>query len=826
MTDFAKLVLLADTKQPERAVKVLDQLGQSGERTERRIKSSARGQSAAHKASTTSMARGSSVAAAANDNMARSATVASRAYTRARANIVAGSAAIAASVVAAFSVRPLFEFSTALAEVSTLVDTASFDMEGLAKSARSQSAAYGGGAAAQTKAFYAIISAGASSAAEANETLTASNKLAVGGVTGVAIAADGLTSVLNAYGDKVEGATAVSDALFVAMRAGKTTIGELSGSLGKVAPLAAQTGVSFDELAAGVSALTKGGIATTEAVTGVRAILAAVAKPTKEAADMAKSLGLEFNAAGLKSKGFQGFIEDLVDKTNGSTEALSQLFGGVEALVPVMALSGQAGKDFSNILDQMADKAGQTQLAFDKMANSPAFQAGRVWSSLNSEILGVSGSLSGPLATGLKAVADNMGLIITSVTIFTAGHLAAAIVPVIAQIASLTAGMSAAAVAARALSVAMAFFGGPIGLAVTGLAAAFLLLRDNVSQAEAALAASEGEYQSNISLLNQAKSSSEGYTAALRNQIAMQVQVAKANEILAGQKFDDAVYGNSTLKTIDGLYKSMGAQGFQPYQSQLDGLNHSATAAADAAWRLEQQLAEVDANMKTVGESSAGTSTALTGVGTAGADAGKAIGGAAEKAVDPWKNLRKVTTTYLQDMKSALNDFGSSLGGIFKGLTQGTIDWKEAAISALNSVLSYMNKMNVAKGGQGIFGGGFFQSLLSGFLGFAGGTNYAPAGLAVVGEKGPEVVNFRGGEQVIPNHRLGAVNNNNPHGANSNTPQEIVVRGVFVDDNGVVKGVATSTSQQMGIQAKDAAIGEVKKSLPQWSRQIKQNGSA
>ncbi|MFZ5745280.1 MAG: phage tail tape measure protein [Pseudomonadota bacterium] len=38
--------------------------------------------------------------------------------------------------------------------------------------------------------------------------------------------------------------------------------------------------------------------------------------------------------------------------------------------------------------------------------------------------------------------------------------------------------------------------------------------------------------------------------------------------------------------------------------------------------------------------------------------------------------------------------------------------------------------------------------------GFAMGTSSAPAGMAVVGENGPELVRFRGGEQVIANHRL------------------------------------------------------------------------
>lgn len=44
-----------------------------------------------------------------------------------------------------------------------------------------------------------------------------------------------------------------------------------------------------------------------------------------------------------------------------------------------------------------------------------------------------------------------------------------------------------------------------------------------------------------------------------------------------------------------------------------------------------------------------------------------------------------------------------------------------------------------------------------GIPGFAGGTNFAPGGLALVGEKGPELVNLKRGSQVIPNHELGGL---------------------------------------------------------------------
>ena len=56
---------------------------------------------------------------------------------------------------------------------------------------------------------------------------------------------------------------------------------------------------------------------------------------------------------------------------------------------------------------------------------------------------------------------------------------------------------------------------------------------------------------------------------------------------------------------------------------------------------------------------------------------------------------------------------------------------------------------------------------------FAAGTNNAPSGMALVGENGPELVRFRGGEQVVPNHML--------NGGAGNIQVEIVdTTGLFV----------------------------------------------
>jgi TP901 family phage tail tape measure protein len=416
----------------------------------------------------------------ANDNVARSTAVMGRGFQFALRAL----APLGAALTAAFSVTAVFAFKDALAEVSTLVDTTAFNMRELETAALQQAAAFGSSPAQQVKAFYQIISAGAGSAAEATEILTAANKLAVGGVTDIATAADGLTSVLNAYGDRVEGAGAVSDALFVAMRAGKTTIGELSGALGRVAPIAAQTGVSFDELAAAVSALTKGGISTAEAVTGVRAILAAVAKPTSEASKLAAQLGIDFTATGLSAKGLAGFMDDLVKRTGGSTEALAQLFGGVEALIPVMALSGQAGADFATILGQMDAKAGATEDAFTKMANSPGFQSRRLWASLQAEIAGVGGVMSGVLVDALRLLADNMSRIVGLAKVIGAALLAAFGPTVVIAVGRLTVAIARGLVGAiRAVGIAIAT--NPLGalvVAITTIITAAYVFRDDIKR--------------------------------------------------------------------------------------------------------------------------------------------------------------------------------------------------------------------------------------------------------------------------------------------------------------------------------------------------------
>ena len=279
-------------------------------------------------------------------------------------------AMIAGGVVAAglgVAVHSATKFNTAMAEVSTLVDTSTTDMDALAGNVRSLSKEYGQMPVDTAKALYTTISAGFGDAQDATVMLEGAMKLARGGITDTETAIDGLTSIMNSYGMAADQVSGVSDQMFVAMKAGKTTIGELSSSMGKVTPLAASAGVGLDQLLAATSALTLGGLKTTEATTSLRGMLAAVVKPTAEASKTAKTLGIDFSAAAVKSMGLSNWLAHVKEKTGGSQEKMATLFGSVEALTGVLALTGNQASAFTDILGQMQTASGATEEAFRKV---------------------------------------------------------------------------------------------------------------------------------------------------------------------------------------------------------------------------------------------------------------------------------------------------------------------------------------------------------------------------------------------------------------------------------------------------------------------------
>lgn len=297
-------------------------------------------------------------------------------------------AGIAAAAYAAIQTlggasRDFIAFDKTLGEISTQLLNNTQQVKEFAAESQNLALQFGSGLTDQSKAFYEVLSTGITDTREATELLTAANKLAIGGNSNLGTAISGLTSIVKGYGDKIKDVNEVSDTLFTASLAGKISIEELSEGLGRIIPLADALDVGLEEVTAAIAALTLTGVSARESITSVRAVLAAVVKPSSEAADEAERLGLNFNAAAIKSKGMLAFLEELKQKTGGSVTSLGLLFGGVEAILPALNLVNNGGKEFNQIMGQMADKAGITDKAFDQMAATADFKVNRFFAAMN-----------------------------------------------------------------------------------------------------------------------------------------------------------------------------------------------------------------------------------------------------------------------------------------------------------------------------------------------------------------------------------------------------------------------------------------------------------
>ncbi|MDE2466164.1 MAG: phage tail tape measure protein [Alphaproteobacteria bacterium] len=468
-TDLATLGLRIESGDADMATRRLDHLATASNKAER----AADGLTSAHTkagrslAALTGEARGMASAMAAIDGPLGGVASRMRALvtTVSEAGVLFGGVALGIAAVG-FSARSAIEktiaFQNGMAEVSTLVDTTKVSMQQLTKAVLAQSDAFAAAPTDEAKALYQIISAGATNAKEATEYLTAANKLALGGITDIFTAADGLTSIMNAYAGRVKNVQAVSDSLFVAMRDGKTTIGELASSLGRVAPIAAQTGVSLDELDAAIAAITTGGINTDEAVTGLRDILTAIVHPTTMAKKEAALLGLQFNTTALQAEGLQKFLENLMAKTHANADVLAALFGNVRGIIPILSLAGAAGQKFNQIMDDMAHKTGATADAVNKM-KTPGYEMERMFRAASNEAIKFSSSAVMDLGPAFKTVADNMDQITHAVTVASealfsvfVARLLGRYIPAMAQAAAAQAQYTAAILSGNAVEIGSA----------------------------------------------------------------------------------------------------------------------------------------------------------------------------------------------------------------------------------------------------------------------------------------------------------------------------------------------------------------------------------
>lgn len=261
------------------------------------------------------------------------------------------------------SAKTAMDFEDGLAKISTIADTTQLSMKDISDGVLKLSNDTGESVDILNDGLYEAISSGVQTGDTLKFMGTAS-KAAIGGFTDTNTAVDGLTTVMNAYGLSAKDANNIANQMMVTQNLGKTTFGELSQTIGNAIPTFASADVSTKEFFSSLSVLTANGIKTSEAVSGMKAALSNIIKPSVQASQAADSLGLKFNSAELKSKGWMPFLQEVKDKLKqcapeyeASTEKVAKLTARQEELA-------KAGKKSSK---EYKDNAGALKLAKTEM---------------------------------------------------------------------------------------------------------------------------------------------------------------------------------------------------------------------------------------------------------------------------------------------------------------------------------------------------------------------------------------------------------------------------------------------------------------------------
>lgn len=217
-----------------------------------------------------------------------------------------------------------------------------------------------------TKGLYQAVSAGIE-AGKAVKFLDVAARAAVGGAATVTQAVQGLTAALNGFAKKADEAESVADTLFIGVKRGVTTFGELSSQIGNVSGLANEANISLEETVAATAALTLTTNDTSRAVTQLRGIIQKLIKPTEQGQQALDRMGVSFDKNTIREKGFRQALMDVVEAAERTNVPLGQIFEDVEGLSGVLTLANAQSESFASILAEMDNKAGASQAAFLEM---------------------------------------------------------------------------------------------------------------------------------------------------------------------------------------------------------------------------------------------------------------------------------------------------------------------------------------------------------------------------------------------------------------------------------------------------------------------------
>ena len=265
----------------------------------------------------------------------------------------------ATAAAGAATVKMAWDFEDSMAKVSTIADTTEVPLEDLQAAILELSDESGIAAGEIAENVYNAISAGQKTGDAVNFVRHATD-LARAGFADSGNSLDLLTTIMNAYKLEANEVTNVSDNLIATQNLGKTTVAELSSSMGKIIPTANAANVSLDQLCAGYALMTANGVATAESTTYMNSMLNEL---NKSGSTVAKTLQDE-TGKGFSELMAEGYtLGDVLGIVSAAADdqglKFTDMFGSAEAAKAGLILLGNSVSDVENGLVEAGGSTSQ-----------------------------------------------------------------------------------------------------------------------------------------------------------------------------------------------------------------------------------------------------------------------------------------------------------------------------------------------------------------------------------------------------------------------------------------------------------------------------------
>ena len=264
-----------------------------------------------------------------------------------------------------------WDFEDGMAKVSTIADTTEVPISDLEKQIKELSDSTGVEAGEIAENVYNAISAGQKTGDAVNFVSKATD-LARAGFAETGDALDVLSTIMNAYELEASEVDKVSNDLIMTQNLGKTTVAELSSSMGKVIPTAKSTGVNLDKLCGAYAVMTSNGVATAETTTYLNSMLNELGKQGSTAANAfaagtehIKEGGLTMAEAMEQGWSLSDVLSVLDEQAAASGTSINNMFSSAEAGKAANILWDNAEK-FNGAVEEIQ---GSTTATSDALGN-------------------------------------------------------------------------------------------------------------------------------------------------------------------------------------------------------------------------------------------------------------------------------------------------------------------------------------------------------------------------------------------------------------------------------------------------------------------------